>query len=315
VSTERDLTRIVRSWLSVDEHESPDRVLDNVFALLDATPQRPAWWPARRIADMNTYAKLAIAAAAVVVVALVGYNLMPAGDGRGGTPTASPSPSPSASASPSSSASASLPPEPSPVEGAIPPAGRLEVGRHAFSQNGIDFSLELASPDWASSGVAVAPDGGNLTKGVRGLRDPSAVWMLFWSIDGVYSDPCGGVAAPPVSPSSADLASAVATLPGIELVSGRTDVTVGGRAAKHIEITIPDSIPCSPEQFLLWYDDVTCASSAPCARFATATGETNQVWIVEVDGTHVWIEAETYAGAPPEIEQTVQAIIDSIQFE
>ena len=51
MDTERDVTRIVRSWLRTDEHESADRVLDNVLALLDATPQRRSWWPARRIAQ------------------------------------------------------------------------------------------------------------------------------------------------------------------------------------------------------------------------------------------------------------------------
>jgi hypothetical protein len=51
---ESDLTRIVRSWLRRDEHEAADRVLDNVLGLLDATPQRPAWWPARRLPHVNT---------------------------------------------------------------------------------------------------------------------------------------------------------------------------------------------------------------------------------------------------------------------
>ena len=45
-----DTTRIVRSWLRMDEHESADRVLDVVLDSLDATPQRRPWWPARRIA-------------------------------------------------------------------------------------------------------------------------------------------------------------------------------------------------------------------------------------------------------------------------
>jgi len=99
MDTERDVTRIVRSWLRTDEHESADRVLDNVLARLDATPQRRSWWPAWRIADMNTYAKLLIAAAAVVVVAVVGINLLPGGSSVGASgpsvpPAASPSPSP-----------------------------------------------------------------------------------------------------------------------------------------------------------------------------------------------------------------------------
>ena len=49
------------------------RALDEV----DTTPQRRSWWPAWRSNRMNTYAKLIAAAAAVLVVAVVGYQLLP----------------------------------------------------------------------------------------------------------------------------------------------------------------------------------------------------------------------------------------------
>ena len=54
MSTDRDVTRIVRSWLEDGATALPDRVLDNVLDQLPATPQRRAWWPARRFRDMNT---------------------------------------------------------------------------------------------------------------------------------------------------------------------------------------------------------------------------------------------------------------------
>jgi len=43
---------------------------------------------------MNTYAKLIVAAAAVLVVAVVGYQFLPRSGGVGGEPTVAPSPSP-----------------------------------------------------------------------------------------------------------------------------------------------------------------------------------------------------------------------------
>jgi hypothetical protein len=109
MSAERDMTRIVRSWLQVDEHESADRVLDIVLDLLDTTPQHRSAWPVRRFVVMNNYAKLAIAAAVVVVVAIGGLALLrPGGSpGPGGAPTATPSPPPSPSAAPSRSPAAS----------------------------------------------------------------------------------------------------------------------------------------------------------------------------------------------------------------
>ena len=44
---------------------------------------------------MNTYAKLIVAAAAVLLVAVVGYQFLPRSGGVGGEPTVAPSPSPS----------------------------------------------------------------------------------------------------------------------------------------------------------------------------------------------------------------------------
>jgi hypothetical protein len=310
MSADRDTTRIVRSWLRTDEYESADRVLDDVLALLDTTPQRRSLWPARRIEDMNTFAKLAMAAAAVVVVAIVGINLLPS---RGGVGGFLPSPSPAASAPPSASPTPSQRPEPSIIEGEFLRVGSVSTGRHAVSQNGVDFSFELSAPGWSSDVLAVPPDGANIVKGIRGTA--TAIWLIIWSIDGVYADPCGHVPGPVVSSSTADLAAAVATLPGTELVSGPSDVLVGGRPAKYVEITIPEDIGCAPNQFFLWYDDVRCDSYDPCYRWASNIGEINRVWIIDVDGTHVWIEAETYIGAGPEVEEEIQQIIDSIQFE
>jgi hypothetical protein len=96
MATDRDTTRIVRSWLEEGRTALPDHILDAVLDQVPATRQRRAWWPAWRFADMNNIAKLLIAAAAVAVVAIVGINLLPARDGgAGGGSVVSPSPSPS----------------------------------------------------------------------------------------------------------------------------------------------------------------------------------------------------------------------------
>ncbi len=95
MTTERDpRTRIVLSWLREDAHENAESVLLRALDEVDATPQRRSWWPAWRTNRMNTYVKLIAAAAAVLVVAVVGYQFLPANGGIGGQPTIAPSPSP-----------------------------------------------------------------------------------------------------------------------------------------------------------------------------------------------------------------------------
>jgi hypothetical protein len=101
----------------------------------------------------------------------------------------------------------------------------------------------------------------------------------------------------------------VATLPGTDVVTAPEDVTVGGRPAKHVVITVREDVGCPAGTYCMWYD------TSGDFRWATALGQTNRVWIVDVDGASLWIEAETYKGASPELEQEIQAMIDSIQFE
>jgi len=75
VSTDRDMTRLVRSWIQTDAHESADRVLGAVFDRLDTTPQRRPLWRARRYNPMNGTFKLVAAGTAAVLVAAVGFGI------------------------------------------------------------------------------------------------------------------------------------------------------------------------------------------------------------------------------------------------
>jgi hypothetical protein len=264
---------------------------------------------------MSLDVKVGTAVAVVLIVAVGCSSGLPSTARSGeGSVAVSASPPPSPSASPLSTPGRSLRPQPSPVPGAFPPAGGLAIGRHEFSQNGVSFSLEVPTTSWSSSGIIMAPDGGALSKDAANATGQK-IWMLMWSIDGVYPDPCGQVPAPPVSPSAADLAAAVASIPGFDLIAGPEDVTLGGRQAKHVTIKLREDIGCPPGDFFMWYDDVRCDRDDPCQRWATALGQTNDVWIVETQGTHVWIEVETRHTATPETLQEVQQVIGSIQFE
>ena len=304
MSTDRDVTRIVRSWLDEGVTQLPDRVLDAVLDRLPATPQRRPSWLAWRSPFMSNALRVAVAAAAVLVVALIGIQLF------GGTNVGGPGPSPSQSESPT------LAPTPSPSAtpaAAFPPAGAMEVGRHSMTLAGVPLSIELTTTGWTSSGD-FGIDKGNFQSGA-----PDSASLLLWPAsapDNVYGDPCAETPLdPPAGPSAAELAVAVSTVAGTELVSGPTAVTVGGYPAQHVVITIPDTIGCAAEQFYLWYDSDHPAAPPPgLYRYATALS-TIYTWIIDVDGTIVWIEGETFAHSGPEAAQEVQQIVDSIQFE
>jgi hypothetical protein len=289
MSTERDVTRIVRSWLRTDEHDFPIEIVDEVLARLDSTPRDRLFWPVWRYADMNTYTKLAIAAAAVVVVAFALTRLLPANGVGGPLPT----PSPTAA------------PTPTAAVAAFPPSGELAIGRHSITQEGVTYSLNIATSGWESNGTFA------IDKAAGGIG-PTGAGFIFWTDTpvGIFTDPCAQTKGPALGTSIGDLAAAVAAVPGTKLVGGPTDVTVGGHPAKLVVVTIPEDIGCDPQSFFLWY-----APSAGNARFATALGSTYRVWIVDVSGTPIWIDGETFKGADAGPAQAIQEIVDSIQFE
>jgi len=299
MQTERDVTRIVRSWLRTDEHESADRVLDTVLTRLDTTPQRRSWWPAWRNIDMNNIAKVAIAAAAVVVVAVAGINLLPA---RGTVGVGSNVPSPSATEQPSPSATPAA---------AFPPAGELAVGtRHRLTGGGVPYSISVPA-GWISNGQFGMDKGGEVR--------PDGGGFILWPDGapiGVYADPCAHEEAPPIGASASKLADAVAALPRTDLVSGPSDVTVGGYPAKLVVLSFGEQADCnadgqlSEDEFYLWYGAI-----AGNARYASELGSTIRVWIIDVNGAIVWIDGETFKGAGPGPGQEIQQIVDSIQFE
>ena len=72
MSSDRELTHIVRSWLDEGVTVLPDRVLDDVLAQLPLTSQRRPWWRAWRTQLMNGTFKFAAAGLTVVAVAAIG---------------------------------------------------------------------------------------------------------------------------------------------------------------------------------------------------------------------------------------------------
>jgi hypothetical protein len=305
--SEPDVTRIVRSWLRTDEHESADRVLDDVLGLLDATPQRRSWWPAWRIADMHTYAKLGIAAAAVVVVAVVGINLLP---GRGGIGGGGPAASPVASASAAPSLVATAPSSPSPTSAALFPArGPLSAGTYRAVLEGVPLSFSVQGSGWRVDET----DG--IGRNEYGAADFIGLDLWESAPENVYADPCAHTPLkPPPSATASGLAAAAAAIPGTDLVSGPSSVVVGGHPAQLVVLKIRDDLDCDPHDAYLWYDDSSGGASGGW-HWAEGLGATYRVWIIDVDGKLIFIDAYTFKGASPEPGQAVERVIDSIQFE
>lgn len=149
--------------------------------------------------------------------------------------------------------------------------------------------------------------------------------VIFWT-----AFPEGGQAAPctrllgPVGPSSADLVAAIARAPGTKVVDGPRRVNVGGRPAHHVALRVRQRGYCSG-YFFNWRDQ----HWGPFWP-GTYAGDKISVWIVDVDGRRIVIEAEVKQPAsrrPPlglqerptradvrKFEAEIAQIIGSIRF-
>jgi len=243
---------------------------------------------------MNTVAKLAMAAAAAVVVAIVGINLLPSPAGVGGGPVVSPSPSPSISLSPTAA------PSPSPSDLTFFPDGLIEAGRHSIILSGKSVSLDM-------------PRGWTSHLGFRIFAQAGQAAFIFWTDapTNVYADPCAKEPLdPPTGDTPAELAAAISSIPGTDLVGGPSAVTIGGYPAQLVTIRVRDDIECAPNEFSLWY-----AEEPAEGRWPDALGDTINVWIIDVDGTIVWIDGSWSVNTTASLHGEMQQIVDSIQFD
>jgi hypothetical protein len=101
-----DMDRVLSRWFEDGPSTMPDRVVDVVADRIARQRQRPAWRLLWRPYKMNTIIKVGAALAAVLVVAVIGWNLRPGGSpGIGGPVSPSPSPSVTPSIAPAATAS------------------------------------------------------------------------------------------------------------------------------------------------------------------------------------------------------------------
>ena len=183
------------------------------------------------------------------------------------------------------------------------------------TEEGVPFSFMVPTTAGWEKFSSISTDksaGGPISfnKSIVGPQGAEAI--IFWTSfpDGDYADPCPRLLSPPVGSSAADLAAAVSTAPGTELVTGPSNVTVGGRPAKHVALTVRENVGCDPGFFYTWRD-----VNGGALWSTTGVGDTIRVWIVDVDGTRLFIEAETTKQAVGGLEQEVQQIVESISFE
>jgi len=303
MSTDRETTRIVRSWLEEGATALPDRVLDTVLDQLPATRQRRAWWPARRLPLMSTPFRIALAAAAVVVVALFAINLVPRStDVVGGVsptpvPTApaaiAPVPTATAASTPAPTVTAAPTPAPTPAP-TLPPSGQIAPGTYR-----VDFMTYTLPAGWSSfQGIGASKPDGAFIDPWRGIAT-------------VYRDPCHWqTPAVSVGPTVDNLVAAlVAQKRGSKVTP--VDVTIDGFHGKQIDLIVPLDLKiaaCDQATYKLW-TDVNGGD-----RYNQGPGQHDLLDILDVNGQTLVIDRVFYAANKAADLAGLQAIVDSIKI-
>ncbi len=274
-----------------------------MLTLLDTNTQRLSWWEIRRIAGVRNLTTLTIAAAAVVVVAVVGINLLPSFGSIGGpVESARTSPSPSRTSTVESTTEYST----------------IDPGRYDVPWPGGRVRLTMpagwlsATARWGSCpqepGPCVPPQGGTtLTRYALGGSGPTLSLSL---VHDVRSITCQGTS---LGPTAGDLATALSSWAGVgDQGSGPIDVELGGYPAKRFRISQPTSVmpngSCrSWGGYVIWENNTTFGFSIP-------VGGAGTVYAIDVDGARLVITTVDRGVSAEELLQ-LEAIIASIEIE
>jgi len=178
------------------------------------------------------------------------------------------------------------------------PDGRMEAGTYAFEP--------LAPYDFnASHLITMDVPGGYSGDDPVIFKGPSQ-GVSVWGGRNVYADPCawmGSQLNPPVGSSVRGLAAALVAQKGRQ-ASTPTHVTLDGYSGMYVELTTPANLSdCDRGQYRSWL-----------GRY-TEPGQQDMLWIINVDGTPLIIDA----ALGPKLTQVDRAeriqIVESTQIE
>lgn len=237
---------------------------------------------------MNGYTKLAAGLAAVVIVAVAGWSLLPKTPSVGDS-----SPSPSPTTTPV--ASPSVTPIPTPRALSLRPiAGNPLVWQVTVPPGWTD-----GGSNWFLYPVSVGGPAGNASGKPNGLA------VAFVNVPEVFVDSCNFESMSETS-SVAELVAAIRAKDDW-VSSAPIDVTISGFAGQRLDVALPaDLSVCGSDNYLVFGEPGTGNGF-----YAQGPSQLLRVWIIDVDGRIVLLARESFAGTPPKELAEAQPIIES----
>ena len=143
-------------------------------------------------------------------------------------------------------------------------------------------------------------------------RDPSQRGLQYWGVHAVYAHPCRSLdGATPPGDSVADLADALASQ-DLTSATKPTPVVIDGHQGLYLELTMPTDVDfdeCQEGYFTLWQ-----GSAGDKHHFVQSRGLVERIWILDVDGDRVLVDAVAAPDASPDVVDELAAMVESTRF-
>lgn len=181
----------------------------------------------------------------------------------------------------------------------------------------LDFQTRAAGGRAYPQIVLTVPDGWQNSDGwlVGTGRDTPRWWFVsFWDVEKVYPHPCDWLGEPFIEPGRT-VEGLVAALVDRPMRNATTpiEVTVDGYQGYMLEWSVPTDIDissCDEGYFESW-----TAAGWSSDRYHQGPGQVDRLWILDVDGSRLVIDAMYMPGATEQDREELFAVVDSIQFQ
>jgi hypothetical protein len=313
---ERDIDRLLDTWLSDGPTEVPDRVIDAVGDRIARQPQRPAWRLTWRHVPMNANLKPLALVTATILVAFLGFNLV--GGFKTNSDVAAPSPTASATPSPSPSATPTPAPTSSPLASSAAYAcdadrtcsGLLPTGEHTSGSFSVPFTF--TTPEGWVNRVDI-PRAYKMDT-AAGITTPILVMSKVAIAE--QTPECGPTAKAGAGNSVQDIVDFLVAHPGLD-TTDPVPVEVGGYKGQSIVLGVASTwtatCPDHTGPFVLLLTD----TEVPAGRALGYEEIQRARWdILDVNGETVIVEraGNSFGSSFDGAAAAAQPIIDSIRF-
>jgi hypothetical protein len=182
--------------------------------------------------------------------------------------------------------------------------GPLSPGTYVIGDPFV-LNVSLTVPEGWSVWAGLSRAGGAVYK--ESPDPPNGRGVVVTTVDKIFKNACDiteGQIDP--GPTTADLATALAKQPRT-IASPITEITLAGYSGKHVRYALggPEVTGC--ESLDRW--------STPVGNRQAIIGESDELWILDVDGVRLVIDAFSFPGVTSAQHGEIQLIVDSIKIE